>query len=432
MGASLDERHKRWAFLLLSVFISGVIIVVGGKAALAEYRSNSSNPEDWLRAAELEPGNADYWYRLGRYRQLDFENADLPLAIFYYRRALAINPRSARCWMGLASAYEMQGDFVQARQAFESAQLAYPFSAEVAWRYGNFLLRREQFPEALAEIRRALTMDHNLAKPAILLCWRSLPDIDRILDQALPPEAGVYQSTMDLLVAEHGASAALAIWNRLLALKPSLELRRALPLLDELIEQGRVADAKLVWQQATRAARWTTPESFGSSLVWDGGFEGEFANGGFGWRRLPLPETSFEFDVKTFHSGSRSLRITFDGSRNLDFFHLQQYVPVEPNTRYHFSAYLRTDEISTDSGVRFAIAASGGGTALNTETSNLVGSKPWSSQQAEFTTGPDTRLVKIALIRHPSRKFDNKLAGSVWVDDVSLVPVESAAARLSP
>jgi hypothetical protein len=32
-------------------------------------------------------------------------------------------------------------------------------------------------------------------------------------------------------------------------------------------------------------------------------------------------------------------------------------------------------------------------------------------------------LLIIALRRVPSWKFDNKLRGTVWVDDVSLVPV---------
>jgi hypothetical protein len=40
--------------------------------------------------------------------------------------------------------------------------------------------------------------------------------------------------------------------------------------------------------------------------------------------------------------------------------------------------------------------------------------------KADVLTGPDTSLLKIILRRKPSWKFDNKLSGTVWVDDVAM------------
>jgi hypothetical protein len=40
--------------------------------------------------------------------------------------------------------------------------------------------------------------------------------------------------------------------------------------------------------------------------------------------------------------------------------------------------------------------------------------------ESDFVTSPETRVVRITLRRVPSWKFDNKLGGTVWVDDVSL------------
>src|ERR1035437_10494080 len=79
----------------------------GAKHALASHYVRSSNPQDWERAARIEPGNAEIWYRLGRYRQLDFDNADVPLAISYYRRAIQLNPRSPYYKLYLAAALEL-------------------------------------------------------------------------------------------------------------------------------------------------------------------------------------------------------------------------------------------------------------------------------------------------------------------------------------
>lgn len=423
---------RRWLFLLASFLVATPLAFLAGKNWKAEKWAQSAQPENWLRAAELEPGNADHWYRLGRYRQMDFEHMDPALAISYYRRALAIDPRSATYWMDLAGAYEMAGDVVQARQAFEAAKAVHPISGAVAWRYGNFLLRQEQLPEAFAEIHRALTRDPKLASLAISRCWRSSRDIERILDQALPAAPDIYLRALSFLVAEEEGDAALAVWNRLLALHPSLELGRAFPLLDELIQRNRIDDAKRVWQQALAVAGWTEPELVPGSLIWDGGFEGKFANGGFGWRQKDVDGASFEFDTEIRHAGARSLRTTFDGTANLDFDHPVQLVPVEPGRTYRFAAYLRTQEISTDSGVRFWIVDPRRPGDLSILTPSLVSTQPWALDEVDFTTRPQTRLIRISLRRLPSQKFDNKIRGTVWVDEVSLILLPQEAARRTP
>jgi len=432
MEIRLANPTWRWVFLISMVLAATTLALLGAKNALAEHWAQSAQPEDWLRAARWEPGNADHWYRLGRYRQVDFEHADLPLAVSYYRRALAIDPRSAPYWMDLASAYEMQGDFAQARQAFEGAKTAYPISSEVAWRYGNFLLRQDHLPEAFTEIRRSVAADPKLAGPAISRCLRASGDMQRILDQILPAQVDVYAEALSFLVVEREMDAAVGIWEGLVKLRPSFEMRRALPLLDRLIEQDRIEQAKHVWQQALALSGWSSSGTPGASLVWDGGFERDFVNGGFGWRQLPIPGAPLEFDTAIAHSGARSLRVTFDGSTNIDFAHLRQFVPVEPQTHYRLAAYLRTHEISTNSGLRFWVVDPRRERDLSAFTPNMVDSHPWTLQQMEFTTGPETRMVEIVLRRLPSQKFDNKIRGTVWVDDVSLIAVTQTGEQRSP
>ena len=432
MEIRLASPAGRWLFLISILLVAATLALLGARNGLAEHWAQSEQPEDWLRAAELEPGNADYWYRLGRYRQLDFEHADLPLAIFYYRRAVAIDPRSANNWMALADAYEMAGDVTPARQAFKSAKAAYPISSEVAWRYGNFLLRQNQLPEAFAEIRRAVATDSKLAGLALSRCLRATGDVQRVLIQVLPAQVDVYYEALGFLVNERDLDPALAVWGRLVKLRPPFEMHRALRLLDALIDAGRIDEAARVWRQALELAGWSTGASPGGSLVWDGGFERDALNGGFGWWQSPIAGASFEFDANVAHSGSRSLRITFDGSANLDFAHLRQLVPVKPGSRYHFSAYLRTDLISTNSGIYFWIYDPRHQGSLDVATSNLVGSHPWTLQELEFTTGPETRAVLIVLRRKPSEKFDNLIRGTVWVDDVSMVAIAPPGAQPSP
>ena len=407
------------ACLVLGILLSYFAV----RNAVAERRAGSSDSNAWLRAAELEPANPDHWYRLGRFRQLDFERSDLTQAILYYQRAVALDPRAAHYWLDLAGAYEAAGNPARARQAFEQAKAAYPVSSDVAWRYGNFLLRQQEFAEAFAEIRRAVTTTLTLARLATSRAWRSSPNAQVLLDQVLPPSEDAYLGALDTLVAERAPLAALAVWDRLIVLQPSFELRRAFPLMDELIAQGRSVEALRVWKQALVVAGWTVPPQPPGSLLFDGGFEADFTEGGFGWRMRPPEHGEIEFDAGVHQSGQRSLRVIFDGLTNFHFEHLYQRLPVEPRTRYRFGATLRAQGITTDSGVRFQISDPQHPTELNLLTRNVTGTQDWTLDEVDFTTGSNTQLLEILFVRRPSQKLDNKIAGTVWLDDLTLTPL---------
>ncbi len=95
---------------------------------------------------------------------------------------------------------------------------------------------------------------------------------------------------------------------------------------------------------------------------------------------------------------------------------------VAPATRYRFRGFLRTDQISTDSGMRFEIIDPRRPKDLDVLTPNETGTQPWTMEEVEFTTGAQTHLIRIALRRMPSTHFDNKIGGTVWVDDVAVLP----------
>ena len=219
------------------------------------------------------------------------------------------------------------------------------------------------------------------------------------------------------MVAAGALVPAMAVWKQLASNRPSFPLPKAFPLLDLLLESNDADDAQIVWRQAlSSTAIMAQPASTGS-LIWDGGFEQNLLNGGFAWRYLPVEGADIELDEETVHSGRRSLRVDFDGTGNVDFKNIWQYVAVEPNTRYRFGAYVRAQELSTDSGIRFEIDQNG---ILPLLTPNIIGTQPWTLHDVEFSTGPETRVLRVVLRRTPSDRFGNKIRGTAWVDDISL------------
>jgi Tetratricopeptide repeat len=424
MRDPLSNIFQRKAGIALAIGAAVWLAYGGVKHEWANYYGASSNPTHWLRAAEIEPNNAENWYRLGRYRQLDFEHANLPLAITYYRRAVEIDPRSAYYKLDLASALEMSGDVGEADKVYRAAQENYPISAEVSWRYGNFLLRQQRFPEAYKEIHRAVAVDPKLIPPAVSRCWRSNPDVGVLLDQVLPnTPAGDWPALAFLVEAKEG-TAALAVWNRLLTLKPSIDWRDVFPFIDMLLNQDRFEEAGSVWKQALETAGLSAAGSPAGSIVFNGGFETDVLAGGFGWRQHDLPGSDFEYDTEEKHSGTRSARIAFDGSQNISYGDLVQFVLVEPRTHYRFQGFMRTDQISTDSGMRFEIRDPRRSQDLDILTPNETGTEPWTLEELDFTTGPQTHMIQIMIRRQPSARLDNKLSGTVWVDDIAVFPAK--------
>lgn len=429
MSTPVVSSIWRWLIFTAIAFAAGTLARSAARYELTSYWATSSNPEMWLRAAESEPANADLWFHLGRYRQLDFEHSDLPLAISYYQRAIAINPGSSFYWMDLAGAYETVGDLLRAERAFREARRFYPISAEVAWRFGNFFLRQGRVPEAFQQIHDAVVADPKLTTLAVSRCWRSTQNIDQILKTVLPDTSDGNWGAIQFFVQLREPVPAMAVWKRIAPGHASFPISQAFPLLDMLIEARHAEDAQTVWVQALSAAGIPAKADPGGSLIWNGGFERELLDGGFDWRVAPIEGAKMSWDEQIVHSGRRSLRVDFDGTANVDFENIRQYVRVQPASRYRLAASFRTEDLSTDSGMRFEVLDVSQPGNQARFTTNLVGTHPWVEEDAEFTTGADTQLLEIALRRTRSEKLGNKIRGTAWVDDVTLSLLNPAAAE---
>jgi hypothetical protein len=82
--------------------------------------------------------------------------------------------------------------------------------------------------------------------------------------------------------------------------------------------------------------------------------------------------------------------------------------------------------LTTDQGLGFQIVDAEAPARLDLKTEPLLGTREWSRIEAPLVIPPPTRLVEIRLVRQPSLKFDSKIRGAAWIDDVRLV---AASAR---
>jgi tetratricopeptide (TPR) repeat protein len=422
MEVAIEDVGKR-RFLLLTALLAALLVIFeAGKVWIADRRIHSFDAHDIARGAELLPGDGDAWERLGQAMQWDLTGPSVRAAIQDYRRALKQDPLSADYWMDLALGYEDIGENARAREAFEHAKRVYPDSAAVAFGYGNFLLRNRNAVDGYAEIHRAISVDPSLVPLAISRSWSSGVDAGQLVDYLLPANGDAYLQALDFFSSIHEVGAGLVVWKRLIALGKPIAVSRTFPFFDELIRQDRSNDVRRIWPQALAAAGLTWEPSANGSLTYNGDFASEFTNGGIDWRWEPIPDVTIDFDSGPPPGAGRALRLDFQGGTNLDLHAPAEYVPVEPDETYHFQAQMRTQGITTEAGVHFSIIDPNHPGQVNARTPDLTGSHAWAAVESDVKTAEDTHFVLIRLLRTPSRLFDNRLSGAVWIASVSLTP----------
>jgi tetratricopeptide (TPR) repeat protein len=378
----------------------------------------------------LEPANPRNWFLLGRSYLYDFEQPDPQRAVLSLKKAVTLDPYSAEALLDLAAAYDGQGDSANARQAFLAAQRVYPLSADVAWSYGNFLLRQGENDAAFSQIHKAVELEPKRADEAFSRALRAEPDANIVLDKAVPQIAAAYLPILHLLSDAGDLDNAQLVWTRLIALHQKFPISQMYFYINELQHQRRIADAVRAWGEAVSMMQNPPPPDPPGSLLWDGGFESGYAGGGFSWHFAPPnSDVQISFDPSEHHSGQRSLRILFNGRRNINFEDGCHNIAPEPGKKYLLSAWVRTQSLTSSEGLRlqiFVFTPSGAQTVM---TDQVHGTQPWKETQLIWTAPPGAAFGTVCVKRIMSDMPGSTIQGAAWLDDVSMVPVDEEPGR---
>jgi tetratricopeptide (TPR) repeat protein len=415
MQIELRSRVWRFSFAAACLVAVGLYLLFAVRAYIASHQAASLDLAKISKAIRLEPANAEYRDLLGR--QLALSGPSLDDAISAYQTAVHLNPYEARYWFDLAAAYQVAGRIAEQAESVQHAVEADPTTPHVAWAAANYFLVQGDREKALRNFRLVLANDPEAVDSTLELCWRASGDATEILDQAVPLRPDLYLSFLRLLVIKQEVAAAENVWNRLIGLRQPFSATLALPYFRLLITKQEVAAAKIGWQQLPQVDASLQPYLPSSeNLIVNGGFEENLLNGGFDWWYQSYSHAALAIDTSEFHSGTRSLSVTFDG-QSVPEVQLVQFIPVRSSTAYEFSVESRTEDINTASGPRFALmdAYTNHSYVLTDDT---LGTTPWRRQQARFQTGPNTNLLLLKIVRDPSGPL---IRGKFWIDDVRLV-----------
>jgi tetratricopeptide (TPR) repeat protein len=408
----LSSAGRKAAFLALCLLLTGAYSYRVLRSYLASHYASMRDVDSLQRAMRLEPGNAQYADRVGRF--FSYARQDVPASVEPYLRAVHLNPHEAQYWLDLANAYQFTGNAQEQGRALDNAVRVDPHTPAIAWQAGNYLLLQGQTQQALRQFRVVVESDPIQADTAISLSWRATHDVNAVVKDGLPPDPEAYLRFLQLLRANDQPDDARTVWHSLAQLHQPIDRKGALSYFDYALSRQDIDEAGTVWNDLLRSNHQLQPYAASDDLIVNGGFEETILNGGFDWRYQPSPSLTISVDDSTVHSGLRSLVVDFNGrSQHPGVF---QLVPVQADTEYVFSGYMKAEGLDGANGPRFTI-----GDVLNKKsyamTEELMGATPWRHLTASFKTDHDTRLLAIAVVQVPA---DTRLTGRVWLDDVSL------------
>ncbi|MGD0126795.1 MAG: tetratricopeptide repeat protein [Terriglobia bacterium] len=415
--SEISPRLRVRAVLFLFV-VAGVSVGLAVESLLAGIVASFQSPAMGRRLLAWDADDPRLEDQLGQ----AYKGTNQDEALRHLERATQLSPASRLYWSDLELACESAEDAQCADQARERLLRLCPMAPGYYWLEADSCMRMDRPDLAFAQYRRLLELDPTYA-PSV---WSNLQNVQQpepVYEKVLAdnPDAELKVGYVDFLSDEGDDETAYGIWRRLAAGSLSVPYSSAAPYLDRLITRGRINEAVNVWQDLERLGIVKAGSEKGN-LIFNGEFGRPPLKSGFDWRTGNITYLVIDFSAPQGYHRDHCLRIDFTVSRNDEYEPVYQIVPVLPLQTYELEAFVRTQDITSDTGpcLRVRDIRPKGFPDAVSETS--VGTTPWHPVRLSFTTGPHTEAVQVSLWRPRSRVFPTEIVGTAWWDAVSLHP----------
>jgi len=422
---SLRQCTRSLVFL---IGIGAACLLLATETTLSVLASSFDTPSQgrWLLALDADDPQLQY-----RLAQL-YKGIDPAESLRHLHRAAALSPYNRFYWSRLASACETLNDIECADRGRERLVELSPMVPSYHYDVAQIYLRTHHLDEALMEFRRLLQLDPTFA-PAI---WSSLQPLlgpDLIFQQLLVDSvsADIKIGYVDFLSDQGDDDEAYRIWNLTVENRLLFPFSSANPYLERLIAKQRIQEARSIWQDLERLGVVRQADMAESeNLIFNGSFEHFPLNAGFDWRWPDqLTYLSLDFSAPGAYQGLHCLRVDFTVKRNDEYDPVYQIVPVLPNHAYRLEAYVRSEDITSDTGPSLRIRDTKQPSFQDAVSESTVGTTTWHPLRLAFSTGAETQSVRVSIWRPRGRTFPTEISGTFWLDAVSLKSMGSATEK---
>jgi hypothetical protein len=346
------------------------------------------------------------------------EEADVQKAIALFRDILQRDPQNPYRWADLGEAFLEARQKEEARECYGQVLALAPRSAPFLLSVANFYFQIGENNKALPITARILTLIPDYNSIIFSEYTRLVDHPEEVLLYGLPEDRRAVRSWLQYLMQTGRLDDAERTWDWV-AQHGFDDDSTAGEYAGFLVQQGHPDLAVSEWAQYLGAHAGDYRKS---NYLFNGSFEFEPSPSPFDWNLGHAEGVEVTRDCTTAWSGNCSLRISFAGTQNLDFAAASQLAFVTPGP-YHLHASIRTEGLTTDHGIRFRICDAELLARLDVIFGQFNGTLPWSPVEQDLAVPSQTKLLRVQVIRQPSMKFDNKVSGTAWIDELKLEPI---------
>jgi len=407
--------------LLLPILIL-ILAIVAGYSVLSVWRGVSlyrENPsrDDLERMIRLTPSNPDPYYRMALFQEWDIRNIDHDRSLHFLKKAIQYNPLEQQYWIQLARIFFRMEQKEASEKAMERAILVFPTGYQGRWVSGNLLLQQGAVEKAIPHFTYILTHYPNQAYLVYEVLRKTFDDPDFIFEEFVPKDPASTSQYLAYLYEMGSKESAKKVWQKKTLFGHKMGREETLRHIEFLIGVADLREAFEFWK--ARLRQEGLPLGPEGDLITNGGFEIDaILGGGFDWRVSRVPGAEVSIDPANRLEGGRSLKISFNGKENVDFHHVSQHVALKPDTDYVLRANLKSQGITTKSGLKMEML--GIGPSFYKSSESLIGDNDWKELEIVFRTPVQCRGGLVRFRRERTDKFDRLISGTIWIDRVSL------------
>lgn len=332
-------------------------------------------------------------------------------AVGDYKLLLRQDPGSPYNWTRLAFALADSGDRATAARCIDQAVRLAPGSAPLLMEVLNYHMTVGDYAAVLPTGRKllALVKDYD---PFVFHYYEQAAFAPAIvLASGIPPNAVRGSDYLRYLVAVGDQASAEAAWQWL---RDHQRSDRA-----TLNAFTGFLGARKAYSKAWAAWRNFYGNEGAGNLLFNGGFEQPLAEGPFDWELNKDSDATIAIDPGARVGGNPSLRIEFSGNSNIAFQHVSHLI-FSHGGPLRLSGWVKCSGLTTNEGVLLRISDRDTHGLFTFESEPVRDQCDWKEFHYSLTVpGPD-RLLRLEIVRRPSAKFDNKIAGVVWFGNVRL------------
>ncbi|MGI9535147.1 MAG: hypothetical protein ACR2NW_09360 [Thermodesulfobacteriota bacterium] len=356
----------------------------------------------------LRNHDVNYNYRLAWsfYNSDDYKSAGL-----FFANSIVSNPLFSISFVDLSEINLEEDNYDNVDILLNRSYELTPKSFKLLWRMSIISLWIDNNDLALNILTSISKVDNN---KVFDVAWRVFDDNDLIMNNLVNNKnIGNY---LDFLIRKNKIEESFIVWDKIKK-QELYDNKLSDKYMTFLIRNNKIAEAMDIWKD-------NYGELSEDSLVWNGGFEKKPVGTGFGWKIDQSDSVFIGYDWEEKKEGSYSLHIIFNGKENVDFRNVSKVIPVEANSYYNFSSYIKTRDVTTTNGIFWQIQCFPDRKLLSSKTKILNGTNDWEKIEQELFIPEGCGAIQLVLRRNKSNKLNKLISGNVWIDDVKIVTID--------